>query len=824
MLWANERLVSWIGAAREEIIGNRLQTFLSSESRADYVSVVYGLVAGKETDDDATSKSREDFEIVGHIMNADGGRRTVSLAPRTAPANVGELINVTIVDLADQVELDAIHNQTEEHLKVMLETSGESTFCIDRRGRITICNNAFLSSLGYEDEGEVIGEPLHKVMPHILENNRLCLGSADHCLIHGPIRSGESTRCETNAILRVDGARLPIEFWSRALWRGDAIVGAVCTFVDITERRARQAQLAASEARLAFANNMLGIAHIEFHGDEMIASANFADVLGFDAPTARKPGKEDAARLKQTVHADDLDRVLEVRRQALKKPGCYHVEFRAMHPTRGRRHFEVHGNTSEDPEIGLRTFFVIVDTTQQFRAQLEVRESEERLRRLLDGLLAHVVLLTPEGHLIMANKAALEAGGIKLSGAIGESYWCLDWWSHDADQQKLVEAAVREAGKGKIARQDLVIRTADDKRMTLDLVISPLLGSDGEVKNVLVSGIDITERAAIEGSRNRLADIVDQTVDLVGTCDREGRMLYVNRAGLEMMGRSLDELRGEHIALVHPQWASDRVSDEALPKAAIDGTWSGETEIIGADGKSIPVLQTVLAHYNEAGEVSHFSTIARDISTIKRNEEHQSFLLREILHRSKNLLAVIQAMASQTASQTDTVDRFITQFKKRVQGLSMSHDLLVRENYVGVSLEELVRGQLRTLISDGDLTRVHLSGPSLTVAPAAAQALGLAFHELGTNAVRFGALSQPHGDLAIDWGITRAGDDDVFVMSWQESDGPAVEQPEWSGFGRMVVEDHVAQSLDGDVTLVFRPVGVQWELRAPTNCLVQPED
>jgi two-component sensor histidine kinase len=190
--------------------------------------------------------------------------------------------------------------------------------------------------------------------------------------------------------------------------------------------------------------------------------------------------------------------------------------------------------------------------------------------------------------------------------------------------------------------------------------------------------------------------------------------------------------------------------------------------------------------------------------------------MRELSHRSKNLLAVVMAMAKQTARISPSIDRFLEQFSGRVEGLAKSHDLLVNEDWTGALLADLVNQQLQTFVG-GDGRRIEARGPSIFVNPDAAQTIGLALHELGTNASKYGALSRSSGKVLIDWKIEALNGVPRFHMTWREHGGPSVRAPEQSGFGRTLIERVTAEKLNGTAELAFPPDGVTWTLDAPVD-------
>jgi two-component sensor histidine kinase len=210
---------------------------------------------------------------------------------------------------------------------------------------------------------------------------------------------------------------------------------------------------------------------------------------------------------------------------------------------------------------------------------------------------------------------------------------------------------------------------------------------------------------------------------------------------------------------------------------------------------------------------------AVDITERKEGEAHLRLLLRELTHRSKNLLAVIQAMARQTARHTGSTEGFLEQFGARLHALATSHDLLIQESWYGASLPELVRSHLSRYL-DGSDPQVTVEGPNIVLKPEAAQSLGLALHELAENAAKYGALSVPRGRADIAWRRMPAQDGHGVEIRWTESGGPAVKSPERRGFGSLVIERNLARSLDAEVELSFAEEGVSCRMVIPLTQLL----
>ena len=219
---------------------------------------------------------------------------------------------------------------------------------------------------------------------------------------------------------------------------------------------------------------------------------------------------------------------------------------------------------------------------------------------------------------------------------------------------------------------------------------------------------------------------------------------------------------------------------------------------------------------NEADEIIGLTCASVDVTERKEGEAHLRLLLRELTHRSKNLLAVIQAMARQTANHAGSTDAFLAQFGSRLQALAASHDLLVRESWYGASLDELIRSQLSNYL-DGAAVQVTIEGPAIALKPEAAQNLGLALHELAINAAKFGALSVPTGRVSITWIRRESAVDHALELDWREQLGPKVKARRKKGFGTMVIERNLARALDAEVNMDFDPDGLHCHIVIPAS-------
>ena len=203
-----------------------------------------------------------------------------------------------------------------------------------------------------------------------------------------------------------------------------------------------------------------------------------------------------------------------------------------------------------------------------------------------------------------------------------------------------------------------------------------------------------------------------------------------------------------------------------------------------------------------------------DVTQIVRAEQHQRLLVDELNHRVKNMLTVVVSLATQTLKRADTLDAFSGVFLGRIHALTAAYSLLSRENWSSVPLCEIVTEELNPFIA-GDRSNIRIDGPVVALDPRGALALGMAIHELATNAAKYGALSVPEGNVAVTWAVDSTGESRVLMLDWVERDGPTVAPPARRGFGSVLIERGLAHDLAGEARIEFLPTGVTAHVRVP---------
>ena len=328
---------------------------------------------------------------------------------------------------------------------------------------------------------------------------------------------------------------------------------------------------------------------------------------------------------------------------------------------------------------------------------------------------------------------------------------------------------------------------------------------------------DITDRKRAEEqlreSEERFRGIFEHAGTGIAILTLDGRFLSCNPAYSAMLGYTEDEFRAlvSH-DLLHPDDRERNLGEMKRLLAQIVPSIEVTNRYVDKHGKPLWVHKYVSLLCDASGKPKSFIVLVIDITEQKRQEEQIKLLMSEVNHRSKNLLTLVLAIARQTVATS--ADDFIDRFQERILALSVSQDLLVRNQWKGVHLDKLARSQLAHF-NDLIGARIKISGPPLLVSASAAQTLGMALHELATNAGKYGALSGGDGRVEITWCVKHEGPGATFLMSWRESGGPIVKAPAHNGFGSTVIARVVEMSLNATVNLAYASSGLVWQLQSP---------
>jgi PAS domain S-box-containing protein len=335
---------------------------------------------------------------------------------------------------------------------------------------------------------------------------------------------------------------------------------------------------------------------------------------------------------------------------------------------------------------------------------------------------------------------------------------------------------------------------------------------------VAVSLRDITSRkereAALQDSEERFRLLAEALDDVFWISDvRRQRVIYVSPAYERVWGSSQEQLYRDPKAWrrnVHP-------ADRAEVDAVFDQMMAGQRQ-------SFEVVYRVRAPKGTrwvrdkawlvgAPGGERVAGIMTDITAEKAAEEKQRLLSQELGHRLKNSFALMQSIVRLSARGATDLGAFVESLEARIRALARGQDVLVGDSGESADLGEMIRGILA--LHDGSADRVRIQGPTVHLAASAMPLFNMAFHELATNATKYGALSVPGGEVSVRWRSQAAEGGQVLLLRWQESGGPAVEPPQRRGFGSMLIEQALAAEFGGPIELAFPPEGVICTMRLP---------
>jgi PAS domain S-box-containing protein len=455
---------------------------------------------------------------------------------------------------------------------------------------------------------------------------------------------------------------------------------------------------------------------------------------------------------------------------------------------------------------------IMVETSERVKTETALRESETRLRGVLDGMGESLALLDRDFRIIDMNAEALRLEGRPREEVIGKTHW----EAHpDADP-----------ALGEMFRRAMASRTPVDMRHRyvwphgrvswISMHAYPV----GEGLAVFYG--DITEQVEAEErlreSEERLRLMADAVPQIVWVTDAGGKVEFFNRQWCVYTGTTTTPTSAAQVAtdFVHPD-------DHAVTMEAFEGTmrtgsiFQVEHRIRSKDGDYRWFLVRAEPYRNpRTGEIVRWFGVSIDIHDRRIAEEHQQLLINELNHRVKNTLATVQSVASQTLRNAESAKQAKEALEARLFALSRAHDVLTRENWEGADLYAIVEQAVAPYSSRGE-DRLHLAGSRARVPPRMALALAMALQELATNAVKYGALSTETGEIRIAWNVQATGSGPRLHLRWEESGGPTVQPPSRRGFGSRLIERSLSHDLGGTARIEFPATGLVCTVDAPLS-------
>jgi len=362
----------------------------------------------------------------------------------------------------------------------------------------------------------------------------------------------------------------------------------------------------------------------------------------------------------------------------------------------------------------------------------------------------------------------------------------------------------RPSGPGALLVHDLIELTIS----AFAVVAVPLLGRMIASRRRSV--------AAVERSEARVRQVIDLVPHMIFAKDWDSNFLLANKALADAYGKTADELIGVRQGefQLSEEELEHFLADDRAVMASGTPKYIPEEPFTSQDG-SVRILETIKIPFTASGStVPAMLGVAVDITDRKRAAERLQLTLRELDHRVKNTLALVQSVVDHTAATSVSIDSFVSDFRARIHAMGRMHDALRQKHWNGVDLRELVMLVVAPYRRDGEDVRVD-GEPHMVVAENV-QSLGMALHELVANAAKYGALSNDEGRVEVRWRVEKgdAGAETLRLV-WRESDGPPVSTPSRRGSGLQIIEDGLRYELGGDADVYFEPAGVRAEITIP---------
>lgn len=437
-----------------------------------------------------------------------------------------------------------------------------------------------------------------------------------------------------------------------------------------------------------------------------------------------------------------------------------------------------------------------------------LRGAQEPYRILVERMHEGALTISPAGLILYCNRhfaTLIEQPLEQIVGRLLSDFVA-------AQDVEALDALLRDGARWSV-RRELTLRGGNGLVPTL-AAASPLVDEDSSAVLLIVTDLTAQRHSEEIAAAEKFArSILEQATDAVLVCNRAGRVTHASWVAERLLGRPLiGQLAANAVRLQVGALDGDgthaTISSEAPWLDILAGKrLRGLEAWIGGAGQSRQhfLLSAGPLHDRGGDHIGCILTLT-DITQRKRAEDHQTMLVAELNHRVKNILAVVQSVASQTLTSSASLGQFRAAFEGRLRAISLAHDILTRLRWGAVELEHLVAQSLAPYRGE---RRVAWSGPALMVEAQSVVSLALVLHELSTNAAKYGAFSNDAGRVEIAW---KGLGDGMAELRWTEIDGPRVTGEPVPGFGNKLISRVVGYDLRGSAGMRFEPDGLRCRL------------
>lgn len=708
---------------------------------------------------------------------------------------------VTLVELGQAVQ----RNKAQEILQARILDSATdyAIIAMDRNGRVTRWNTGAERILGWHED-EMLGDPAHVFFTP--EDRAAGRPEIEMALA---LRDGRAS--DERWHLRKGGER----FWaSGEMMPLTAEDGTQLGFLKIVRDRTQQQNDAAvlHDSEMRFRSLVEVSPQVVWFGD---AAGNLTYCNPtWCAYTGLTPAASSGDGWASAIHPDHRERVLGVWRHAVATGGHYEVEIPLRRASDGQyRWFLARGKPVRNAAGALESWIGIALDIH------ERRSAEQRFQALTELSPAIIWFGNPDGSLSYLNDRWYEYTGQTPSEALP-----LGWSTviHPDDLSGLLQSWEEARSRETLYDTEARLRRHDGTYRWFLIRAEPQRDEAGKIFGWLGSNSDIHDRKHAEEALQKAQDKLRLAIAAtdIGIFDYD---LITGDLGWDarvcaLFGLSPDAPISYDVFLsgLHPD---DRDWVDRAVQAALDPASGGMYDIAYRTiGLSDGVERWIAAQGQvifERGRAVRFIGTARDISDVKRAEEHQRLLAGELQHRIKNTLAMVQAIANQTLRGATDLDEAREAFAGRLISLGRAHDILTQASWTAAPIIEVIEGAL-CVHRHASVPRIRTTGPDVQLAAKPALSLALALHELATNAAKYGALSNESGFVELRWNVVHEGAAPRFCLTWSEHGGPPIlSEPTRRGFGSRLIARSFTSEMGGAVSLTYAPTGLVCRIEAP---------
>jgi PAS domain S-box-containing protein len=772
---------------------------------------------------DEQANLQDSFAAEYRILKSDGTIRWMSgygqVVARGPDGKAHHLVNI-VADITDRKAAEANLRVSEVKYRRLFETAHDGVLLIDPVTRKITDANPFMTSLLDYSHGQLVGKELFEI--GLLKDER-----ANQDMIE-QLKNNRQVRYEDLPLESKFGRQQQVEVVAN-LYEEDGHSVIQCNIRDITERKRIEITLKQNAALFATLVEQAPTGMYVVDSQFRLQQINQLALPVFSSATPLI-GMDFSETIKTLWGAELGTRIVSIFRHTLATGERYtsptFSEQRQDIGVEQAYEWEAQRVTLPDGSNGVACYFT--DITERKKSERELLDSEAKFRATFENAAVGIAHVGPDGTWLDVNEQLCAIVGYSRDEILAKTFQDI---THPDDlETDLDHVNQLRSGKADSYSMDKRYIRKDGTTVWANLAVGCVRNAGSAIEYFVSVIKDISDRKAAEQAHSetearlrhaadaaRLTYVeVDFTTGQLRTAENYSMVMGYAPPQEGTFGADPGaKLLLDHVA---PQ---DRLRVEAAIQDFLSGTPIGKIEytLIGDDHIERSIESVWSTELGPDGKAVRAFATNLDITERKRAETHVKALMAEVNHRSKNLLSVVQAVARQTAQRGDP-STFVARLAERIDGLAASQDLLVKNQWQGVEVSELVKAQLAHF-NDLIGTRIAISGPSLRLTPAAAQGIGMAMHELATNAAKYGALSNSTGLVHINWrheiDQTRA-----FVISWLEEGGPPVKAPAQHGFGQLVIRRMAEMSVGGAAEVDYRESGLSWKLISPIDSTLEP--